>query len=109
MKVDDDIVDLYCWLSKRRGIFVRKNYLWGAHASTIKGEEPVQNKHLWGTDFGDIEFHYTNIVRYDNGCHAWLDVYCERLGEIRELFGLPNINSIGEHPKHYHMTLGRWA
>jgi len=108
LKVDDEITALYRWLSLKYGIKVVKNRLWGAHVSVIKGEEPLQNKEMWGKDFGEIEFYYSTIVRYDNGCHAWLDVYCERLGEIRELFGLPNVNFMGEHPRYYHLTLGRW-
>ena len=109
LKTDDGITALYRWLSKRHGVPVARNGMWGAHVSVIKGDEPELNKDLWGTDFGPIKFYYSTMVRYDNGCHAWLDVYCERLGEIRELFGLPNIDVHGEHPRHYHMTLGRWA
>jgi len=109
LEVDDGIVELHRWLSKKYGKPVCKNHLWGAHVSVIKGDRPEQNSELWGYDFGALEFHYSNTIRYDNGCHAWLDVYCERLGEVRELFGLPNITSKGEHPKHYHMTLGRWT
>jgi hypothetical protein len=63
----------------------------------------------WNLDYGIIEFNYAHTIRYDNGCHAWLDVECERLHEIRKELGLP------EYPHFHkarrlslHLTLGRW-
>ncbi len=108
VQVDDDTRDYYCWLSKRHGTKINPNKLWGAHISCIKNELPLKNKDLWGKDFGSIEFYYSNIIRYDNGCHAWLDIWSPQLNEIREFFGLNAKINFGGHPRHYHMTLGRW-
>lgn len=108
LMVDQDIVEYYCWHSKKWGKPINPNRLWGAHVSAVKGEEPV-NRELWGYDFGEITFYYTNIIRYDNGCHAWLDVWCDRLHEIRYELGLPPKIDFGGHPRHFHLTLGRWT
>ena len=107
LMVDQQIVDYYCWHSLKWGKPISKNMLWGAHVSVIKGEE--SNSSLWGCDFGEIEFYYTNVIRYDNGCHAWLDVWCDRLHEIRAELGLSPKIGFGGHPRHFHLTLGRWT
>ena len=105
---DQEIINYYCWFSRRYGRPIEKNYLWGAHVSVIKGEEPLA-KELWGHDWGKIELWYTSVIRYDNGCHAWLDVWCPKLHEIRESFGAPPKVNFGGHPRHFHLTLGRWS
>jgi hypothetical protein len=100
---DQGIVDYYCWHSLKFGRPIKKNMLWGTHVSAIRGEEPA-NKDLWGHDWGKIDLWHTNTIRYDNGCHAWLDVWCPKLHEIREALGLPP-----KETQHFHLTLGRWA
>lgn len=106
---DPGIIEFYAWLSRRHGRPITINQLWGPHVSFVKGERPP-NLDLWGKDRGLINFHYTNTIRYDNGCHAWLDVECERLHEIRAELGLP----IYPHDKKdrrmsLHLTLGRFV
>src|SRR5688500_9999650 len=70
---DKGIVDLYCWFSKKYGRPLMPNKLWGPHISFIKGEHSPTPEYarLWGRNFGRIEFNYSNIIRYDNGLHAW--------------------------------------
>lgn len=107
LETDPGILDFYCWLSLKWGVLITRNNLWGPHISVIKGEEPP-NKGLWGHDFGLVDFSYTNTIRYDNGCHAWLDVHSSELNDIRAEFGLSRKINFGDHPRHFHMTLGRW-
>ena len=107
VRTDPGIIDLYCWLSRRYGKPITQNKLWGPHISGIKGEEP-KNMDAWGKDFGEIEFWYSNVIRYDNGMHAWLDIWSPMLHDIREQLGLPAKIGFGGHPRHFHMTLGRW-
>lgn len=98
---DPDIAGLYCWLCKRNGFPVVRNYKFGAHISFIKGEEPP-HKILWWASFPLIEFWYSPYVRMDNECHAWLDVWSDDLIEIRAALGLPPKLKMS-----YHLTLGR--
>jgi hypothetical protein len=99
---DQGIVAFYCWLCKRHGHPIKQNWKFGgAHISFIRGEA-VPNKYIWGIDPGAIEFWYSSTIRMDNNRHAWLDVWSDRLTELRALLGLP--------PKlraSYHLTLGR--
>lgn len=96
---DGEIQRLYGWFLKRYGIVAMPNKLWGPHVSIIKHEEPP-DKTLWGGIDRDIVFRYTTNIRWDNGMHAWLDVYCPMLSEVRQQFGLPA-------KEWFHMTLGR--
>jgi len=106
---DQQIVEFYSWLCLRHGRPITQNKLWGAHISFVKGEEPL-NKALWKFDFSEIEFRYTNQIRFDNRCHAWLDVECERLHEIRAELGLPPYpHDHKERRLSLHLTLGRWV
>jgi hypothetical protein len=99
---DDDIARYYAWHMKKHGVELYPNNkgLWGTHVSSLKGE-PVLNQELWGKYEGyEVEFHYNHLIRYDNGRHAWVDVYSEDLSKIRE--------ELGFAPKYwYHLTIGR--
>lgn len=99
---DDSLSQYYAWHLKRRGqeLYPNDKGLWKTHISVLKGE-PVPNPDAWGKYEGfEVEYHYNHIVRYDNGKHAWVDVYSEDLSAIREELGFP--------PKYwYHMTVGR--
>ena len=99
---DDEIARYYAWHLKRRGVELYSNDkgLRKTHISVMKGAD-VPDPTAWGKyqDY-EIQFHYTQIIRYDNGKHAWVDVYSEELSQIREELGFP--------PKYwYHMTIGR--
>jgi hypothetical protein len=96
---EEDIIDLYRWFLKKRGLDTEPNKLWGPHVSMIKGDRPADLT-LWGTAFPPVEFWYTNEIRYDNAKHAWLDVFSPEMSDIRVRMGLS--------PKcFYHLTLGR--
>lgn len=99
---DDEISKYYAWQLKRRGVEVYPNDkgLWGTHVSVLKGDVPADPT-LWAKYQGyEVDFHYNQIIRYDNGKHAWVDVYSEDLSKIREELGFP--------PKYwYHLTVGR--
>lgn len=97
---DQGIIDYYSWLSKRWGKSLTPTTAWGPHISWCKGEEPL-NKDLWGKE-ELVEFHYSNIVRWDNLCHAWIDVHCPYLHEVRYKLGLEE-----KERKNFHITLGR--
>ena len=98
---DPGIVRFYSWLLLKHGVPLERTAAWGTHISWAKGEEPT-NKHLWGRKLPRIKFYYSNIIRYDNGRHAWLDVWCPKLHEMREELGLPN-----RKYWNFHITLGR--
>lgn len=101
VECDDGIIEYYAWFLKKRGIPLMINKLWGAHISAIKGEEPPLKEH-WGKTV-EVEFWYTNQTRFDNGKHAWLDVYSPQLRDIRKELGL-----LVEKDR-FHMTVGRWV
>lgn len=98
---DRGVIDLYCWFLKKYGKTITPNRLWGPHISVIKHEEPPA-KHLWGNWTEPVNFRYSNHVRWDNGCHAWLDVYSPDLSLIRQEMGL-------RAKEWFHLTLGRLA
>jgi hypothetical protein len=98
---DEGIIAYYNWFLKKRGEEVMFNKLWGPHISAIKGYEP-QNRELWDSfDGRPIEFWYSNVVRTDNDKHAWLDVFCPDLAEIRRQLGC--LDKI-----FFHLTIGRF-
>ena len=100
LECDKGIVDFYIWLAARNGVVISKNLLWGSHISVVKGEEPPK-KENWGKDFGEVRLWHTNIIRTDNGMHAWVDAWSEDLAKIRQELGLTDVKMS------YHITLGR--
>jgi hypothetical protein len=101
LRADEPTIDFYAWLLKRgHGIEVVTHQLWGSHISVVKGQEP-SFKDQWGKNQGkEVEYWYTNQVRWDNMKHAWLDVFSPQMSDIREEMGLP--------PKcFFHLTIGR--
>lgn len=99
---DKGIVDFYSWLLRRNGIEIEKGSTWGPHISVVKGEEPP-NKVFWGSHIArELSFRYTNVVRWDNGYHAWLDCWSEELNDVRRALGLPDKPDMS-----FHLTLGR--
>jgi hypothetical protein len=99
---DDELSRYYAWFLKKYGLETWSNDkgLWKTHISIIKGDL-IPNLNDWKKyDNYEIEFHYNHIVRYDNGRHAWLDIYSEDLATIREELGL-------DYKPWYHLTIGR--
>ena len=96
---DPELPKLYAWYLKTYGIDTETNNLWGSHISVIKGQEP-KNKELWGKRNIYVDFWHTNIIRWDNNKHAWLDCSSPDMSAIRESLGLT--------PKcFFHLTIGR--
>lgn len=98
---DPEIVRYYCWLAKSWGIEIEAGSRHGPHISVVKGEKP-KNKKLWRAARGNKYYYqYSPYVRH-NGYHAWLDVKCPALSQLRQKLGLS--------PKLYHsfhLTIGR--
>lgn len=100
LECDEDIAKYYAWHMKKYGVEVNPANLWGVHVSVLKGETPP-NIQAWRKYEGyEVEFHYNHLIRFDNGKHAWVDVYSEDLSAIREEFGFPA-------KPWYHLTIGR--
>ena len=101
---DDELSRYYSWFLKRYGIetFSNDKGLWKTHVSVMKGDA-IQNPVNWAKYDGyEVEFHYNHIVRFDNGKHAWLDVYSEDLAALREELGF-------DFKPWYHLTVGRFV
>jgi hypothetical protein len=70
----------------------------------VRGEEPACPE-AWGEAAGEeVTFHYSHVIRWDNGFHAWVDVCCPRLTELRSRLGL-----VAKPRAKYHLALGRLA
>lgn len=99
---DRGIVDYYAWLLLRHGISLQKGSTFGPHVSVVKGVEPPRRE-AWGLiDPGPVAFRYSNVVRWDNGRHAWLDVWSPELAAIRSRLGFDTPGKVT-----FHLTLGR--
>lgn len=102
VKCDPEIIKYYRWFLLRRGIEIQKGSLWGAHITWNRGEKPP-HKSFWGKHEGaEVEFRYTNQLRWDNGKHVWLDAYCPPLNRVREELGLEPLPQMS-----FHLTIGR--
>lgn len=100
LRCEHDIAAYYAWHTNRFGIEVNVANLWGIHISVVKGEEPL-HKELWGKHNGELfNFEYDGMIRFDNGEHAWIDIYSEELAEFRKSLGLIPRNK-------FHLTIGR--
>ena len=99
----NDIIHYYQnWIIKEIGTKLNKP-LYGPHISVLRGEEPPQHKkYLWNKYHNEeITFFYEHNAQ-TNGVHWWLNVYCERLKEIRKELGLK-----AEIDFDFHLTIGR--
>lgn len=99
---DNEIARYYASQLKNYGIEVYSNDkgLWKTHISVMKGELPP-NLEAWKKyDGQEVEFHYSHIIRSENGEHAWVDVYSEDLSDIRQELGF-------DFKPWFHMTVGR--
>jgi hypothetical protein len=99
---DDELSKYYAWQLKKHGIEVYPNDkgLWKTHVSVFKGDAPTQPENWAKYNGYEVEFHYTHLIRFENGKHAWIDVYSEDLSAIREELGFP-------FKPWYHLTIGR--
>lgn len=103
LSCDDNICRYYASLFHSEYPYYPKlnRPIFGAHISVIRGEK-IPNSSLWGLDNNKlIDFEYEPGV-LTNGEYFWLKVKCDRLKEIRELYGLTSYPNFG-----YHLTIGR--
>lgn len=100
LAIDAGLVSFYHWLSLRHGLEVAKGSKSGPHISLVKGHRPpkAENWRKWLNK--KINFEYSNVIRYDNDLHVWLDVEPAPFNELREDLGLKPFKS-------FHITLGR--
>lgn len=103
LQCDRGIIDYYAWLLQRYGVALHKGSTFGPHVSVVKGVEPPARE-AWGFDPGPVAFRYSNVVRWDNGRHAWLDVWSPELADLRVRLGFD-----GAPKMSFHLTLGRLA
>lgn len=102
LKCDDRILDYYRWLLLKNGMPIHRGSVWGAHVTWNRGEKPP-NRDLWQKYQGlEVGFRYAHYVRWDNGRHVWLDVYCPQCNEIRAELGLAPVPQMS-----FHLTIGR--
>lgn len=84
---------------------------WPTHITVVRGdkETPVNLEH-WGRYEGrEVKFTYDPDLRIDEH-YCWLNVWCDRLSEIREELGLPPKNRwtrppSGRHHQCFHITI----
>jgi hypothetical protein len=83
---------------------------WPAHITVVREEkEAPVNKEHWGKyDGQEIKFLYDPIVR-EGKVYYWLNIFCEKLEEIRLELGLPVVSEYTLPPegfrKCFHMTI----
>jgi len=98
--VDQQIADFYKSLIPKWISVNPQRY--PAHVSVVRRETPP-NMDVWNKYQGtEIEFEYSQIIVADE-TYFWLDVFCPRLGEIREEMGL---KAFPPWRNLYHITLG---
>ena len=98
---DPELVRYYCWLAERWGIEMEVGSRHGPHISVIKGQKPKNKKFWFALEGKSYYFKYSNVLRH-NGYHAWLDVKCPALSDLRVKLGMD------PKPYHsFHLTVGR--
>lgn len=104
LECDKGIMDLYHWLLRRHGYVLHKGSLWGAHVTWCRGEAPKIARNWKRYDGLSIDFHYSPIVHWANGFHAWVNVHCPDLNDLRDSLGLKPLPERAAH-----LTIGRFA
>ena len=111
LETNNGIMDFYRWLILKGKGFILHKPSWPAHVTVVRGEEP-KNKSMWKAfQNEEIEFEYSYNVRYSgdtvsmknpelNGTYWFIDIYSDRLSEIRQSLGL-------SAKQKYHLTVGR--
>lgn len=113
LNTDPEICRYYRWWVWNRYMVDLKQPSWNAHISVLRGAKPRADKiHLWKKYQGEkIEFEYSPNVRQqgdttgDLGHHWFVDVWSERLGDIRNELGFKTVID-GKKIK-YHLSIGR--
>lgn len=108
MECDQAIADYYRSLIPQYKKPAPQRY--GAHVSVVRKEVP--DVAAWGKYEGEtIDFLYTGTV-YFGRVYCWLNVFCNRLEEVRLELGLPVRSEYTLPPegftKCFHMTIGNY-
>jgi hypothetical protein len=107
MDVDRDLANYYRGLIPK---WIKTNpQKYPPHVSIVRKEVP-KNLSVWGKYEGDsVEFTYSNVV-HGGTVYYWMNVFSERLEEIRVELGLPVSSQYTLPPegfvKCFHMTIG---
>lgn len=105
--VDRGIADYYFNLIPKYYYAQRQKY--HPHITVVRPKyEVVKNKKLWNKYNGEvIEYTYDGMIHFD-GTYFYLNVYSDRIGNIREELGLPRFrfNDLGSKKRCYHITIG---
>lgn len=107
--IDQEISNYYRSLLPK---YIKPNpQMYGAHISVVRREIPP-NMEFWGKYEGEeIEFFYEPGVKFDK-VYCWLNVWCNRLEDIRKELGLPVFSKYTIPPegflKCFHTTIGNF-
>lgn len=75
------------------------------HITVVRKDIEIPSYDNWGFHDGDeIYFNYEPIVWRDE-LYAWIDVYSDEIGNLREVLGLPRIR---KGFTCYHLTIGNF-
>lgn len=101
LEVDKEITRYYRWWIKNKYWVDLCKPSWDAHASIIRGEEPMQSlQHLWKKYNGQkVQFLYQHNVQ-NSGDFWYVEVKCPLMTQIRDEFEL-------QSHWNFHITIGR--
>lgn len=107
VNVDQQISDYYRSLIPKYISVNRQRY--AAHISVVRKETPIHLE-LWGKyEAQEVEYFYSPMIHFGK-VYCWLNVFSQRLEEIRLELGLPVSSEYTLPPegfvKCFHMTLG---
>ena len=107
LNVDQQISEYYRSLIPKYISINKQRY--NAHISVVRKETPI-HLDFWGKyDGQEVEYFYSPIVHFGK-VYCWLNVFSQRLEEIRLELGLPVSSEYTLPPegfvKCFHMTLG---
>jgi len=114
VKTDPELVRYYSYQVKKNPVYFNETYInilnpsWGSHISVVRGEEPNDKfKQFWKKYDGHIiNFTYSGLVKSSQNKFWFLDVWCDKLNEIRSELGL-KIKYDNGNLFHYHLTIGK--
>ncbi len=87
LRVDQGLADYYRWMIP--SWMTNQRPRWPAHITVVRQEKetPVCKQHWWKYNNQHGKFLYSPYIHHDK-VYYWLNVYCERLEEIRLELGL---------------------
>jgi hypothetical protein len=104
--VEEDIAAFYRSLIPKYEYARAQKY--DAHITVVRFLiDEIRNIPAWEKHAGEvIKFHYEPIIHKERA-YFYIDVSCERIGDIREELGLPRfrMNELGASRGKYHFTI----